>query len=74
MMKKIITYNVNGIRAALTKNWIEWLKESNADVVCVQEIKAHPEQLDLKIFEDAGYHHFWYPAQKKRLQWCGYFV
>jgi exodeoxyribonuclease-3 len=64
-MKRIITYNVNGIRAALNKNWIEWLKGSKADVVCLQEIKAHPEQLDLKIFEEAGYHHYWYPAQKK---------
>ena len=64
-MKRIITYNVNGIRAALNKNWIEWLKGSGADVVCLQEIKAHPEQLDLKIFEEAGYHHYWYPAQKK---------
>jgi exodeoxyribonuclease-3 len=64
-MKRIITYNVNGIRAALTKNWMEWLNESDADIVCIQEIKAHPEQLNVKIFEDAGFHHYWYPAQKK---------
>lgn len=64
-MKRIITYNVNGIRAALSKNWLDWLKESGADVVCLQEIKANPEQLDVKIFEEAGFHHYWYPAQKK---------
>ncbi|MFN7691220.1 MAG: exodeoxyribonuclease III, partial [Bacteroidota bacterium] len=64
-MKRIITYNVNGIRAALTKNWLEWLNESGADMVCLQEIKASPDQLDTKVFEQAGFHHYWYPAQKK---------
>lgn len=64
-MKRIITYNVNGIRAAINKEWIDWLKNSGADIVCLQEIKAHPEQLDVKIFEEAGFHHYWYPAQKK---------
>ncbi len=64
-MAKIITYNVNGIRSALSKGWLDWLKVVNPDVVCLQEIKAHPEQLDLTLFEDAGYKHYWYPAQKK---------
>lgn len=64
-MKRIITYNVNGIRAALSKNWMEWLRASGADMVCLQEIKASPDQLDVKIFEEAGFHHYWYPAQKK---------
>jgi exodeoxyribonuclease-3 len=62
---KIITYNVNGIRSALSKGWLEWLRSTNADVICLQEIKAHPEQLDLTLFEGAGYRHFWYPARKK---------
>lgn len=62
---KIITYNVNGIRAALTKGWIDWLKASDPDVVCLQEIKANPEQFDTRVFEEAAYHHYWYPAQKK---------
>jgi exodeoxyribonuclease-3 len=62
---KIITYNVNGIRSALSKGWLTWLAQVNADVVCLQEIKAHPDQLDLSLFEAAGYHHYWYPAQKK---------
>lgn len=62
---KIISYNVNGIRAALSKNWMGWLETVNPDVVCLQEIKAHPEQLDLGIFKDDGYHSFWFPAEKK---------
>ena len=64
-MKRIITYNVNGIRAALTKNWLDWLKNSGADILCLQEIKASPDQFDVKIFEEAGFYHYWYPAQKK---------
>jgi exodeoxyribonuclease-3 len=46
---KIISYNVNGIRAAISKGFIEWLKQVNPDVVCLQEIKASPEQLPLLI-------------------------
>ncbi|WP_375242414.1 endonuclease/exonuclease/phosphatase family protein, partial [Lacinutrix sp.] len=63
---KIISYNVNGIRAALKKGFIEWLVSTNADVVCLQEIKAMEDQLDLSLFEDAGYKYsYWYSAQKK---------
>lgn len=64
-MAKIISYNVNGIRSALSKGWINWLEQESPDVVCLQEIKANPEQLDLSVFESIGYKHFWYPAQKK---------
>lgn len=64
-MPKIITYNVNGIRAAMTKNWLDWLQAVNPDIVCLQETKASPEQLDTGIFEDAGYHHYWHSAEKK---------
>lgn len=63
---KIITYNVNGIRAAMRKDWVGWLKETDADVVCLQEIKASPDQLtELLLIEQLGYEHYWYPAQKK---------
>ena len=63
---KIISYNVNGIRAAIRKGFIDWLTSANPDVVCLQEIKASPDQLDLSVFEDAGYkYNYWYPAQKK---------
>lgn len=63
---KIISYNVNGIRAALNKGFIEWLQQADPDVICLQEIKAMKEQLDLSIFEEAGYsYNYWFSAQKK---------
>jgi exodeoxyribonuclease-3 len=63
---RIISYNVNGIRAAIRKGFLEWLQQANPDVVCLQEIKASPDQLNLQDFEEAGYpYHYWYPAQKK---------
>jgi len=63
---KIISYNVNGIRAAVRKGLLEWLTMVSPDVVCLQEIKANEDQLDLALFEHAGYkYHYWYSAQKK---------
>jgi exodeoxyribonuclease-3 len=63
---KIISYNVNGIRAAISKGFINWLKSANPDVICLQEIKAMKEQLELDLFEEAGYnYHYWFSAQKK---------
>lgn len=62
---KIITYNLNGIRSAMGKGWIDWLKAVDADVVCLQETKAQPDQLDLSVFDAMGYHHYWHSAQKK---------
>ena len=64
-MVTIISYNVNGIRAALKKGWSEWAKATNADIIALQEIKAKTDQLELSIFEDLGYHHYWFSAQKK---------
>ncbi len=63
---KIVSYNVNGIRAALKKGFIEWLNAVDPDVVCIQETKAMKEQVDVSLFEAAGYtHHYWFSAQKK---------
>ena len=63
---KIISYNVNGIRAAINKGFIEWLQSAAPDVICLQETKAHKEQLDTSLFENAGYpYHYWYSAEKK---------
>ena len=62
---KIISYNINGIRAAIRKGLLEWLKQESPDVICLQEIKANPDQFDTKDFEKLGYHCFWHSAQKK---------
>jgi len=62
---KIITYNVNGIRAALGKGLIDWFKSVNPDIICLQETKAQPDQLPLFDFEEAGYISYWHSAQKK---------
>ncbi len=62
---KIITYNVNGIRAAMNKDLVGWLKAANPDVLCLQETKATSDQVDVKAFEALGYHLYWYSAQKK---------
>lgn len=63
---KIISYNVNGIRAAISKGFISWLQQADPDVICLQEIKATPEQIPVLDFELAGYpYHYWFPAEKK---------
>ncbi len=63
---KIVTYNVNGIRAAITKGLLDWLSAVDADIVCFQEIKADFSVIPTEAFEAIGYpHHYWFPAQKK---------
>ena len=63
-MKKIISYNINGIRAAIRKDFTFWLKKSNPDIVCLQEIKANAGQFNVFPFLELGYECFWYPAKK----------
>ena len=62
---KILSYNVNGIRAALNKGFADWLNAAEPDVICLQETKAIEEQIDTALFEQLGYKHFWHSAQKK---------
>ena len=62
---KIISYNINGIRAALKKNLIKWIESESPDIICFQEIKANKEQFDFEIFNSLGYYNFWCSAQKK---------
>lgn len=62
---KIISYNVNGIRAALTKNFTEWLQAENPDILCLQETKAQPEQVDTMLFAEMGYTTYLHSAEKK---------
>ena len=64
-MTKIITYNVNGIRAALSKGLLDWMQDESPDILCVQETKAQPEQIPLFDFEELGYMTYLYSAQKK---------
>ncbi len=65
MAKKLISYNVNGIRAAKRKGFDEWLENSQADVVLIQETKAQPDQIEEEVFSKLGYHCFWHSAEKK---------
>src|SRR3989338_2151192 len=61
---RIITANVNGIRSAAKKGFFEWLTTVDADVICLQEIKAHPDQLTDPLFSPKGYHCYYHPAEK----------
>ena len=62
---KIYSWNVNGIRAASQKGYLEWFKNSDADILCIQETKAHTEQLDDTIVNPDCYHAHWNSAEKK---------
>lgn len=62
---KIISYNLNGIRAAMNKGLVDWLKDQDADVVCFQELKANADQFEVAEFEALGYHCHWHSAEKK---------
>jgi exodeoxyribonuclease III len=62
---KIITYNVNGIRAAIQKGLLGWIQEAGPDILLLQETKAQPEQIPVMEFEMMGYRSFWHSAQKK---------
>ena len=63
---KIISYNVNGIRAAIKKGFLEWLKAANPDVICIQETKARQEQVDENSIKLSGYpYQYWFSAEKK---------
>ncbi len=66
LFMKIISYNVNGIRAAITKGFLEWLQQANPDVICLQEIKATEDQIPKDAITQAGYpYQYYFPAQKK---------
>jgi exodeoxyribonuclease-3 len=62
---RIISYNVNGIRAAINKGFLDWLKTNPADVICVQETKALKDNVDISLFNQLGYNDYWFSAQKK---------
>ncbi len=62
---KIISFNVNGIRAVIKKDFINSLKKLNGDIVCIQETKAHPEQVEHSIKELGYEYEYWNSAEKK---------
>jgi len=62
---RIITINTNGIRAAERKGFFIWLAKQDADVVCIQETKAQPDQLTADAFRPEGYHCYYHSAEKK---------
>ena len=64
-MAKIISYNVNGIRAALNKGLAAWLQQVDPDIILFQETKAQPDQIPLFEFELLGYRSYWHSAVKK---------
>ena len=62
---RIISYNLNGIRSAINKGFIEWVKTNPADIICIQETKASRADIDHILFNEMGYSDYWYSAQKK---------
>ena len=64
-MLKIISYNVNGIRAAIQKGFVQWLADQQADVICIQDLIAEFDQVDTNEIEQLGYSVHWHSAQKK---------
>jgi exodeoxyribonuclease-3 len=62
---RIFSYNVNGLRAAIKKGFIDWLKLANPDIISLQEIKVTSEQLDPSFLIDFGYQSYWFSAEKK---------
>jgi exodeoxyribonuclease-3 len=61
---KIKSWNVNGIRSVQKKGFENWFNDVNAEIVCLQEIKATPDQLEENMIHPKGYHSFWAPAEK----------
>ncbi len=62
---KLLSWNVNGIRAAVKKGFLQFLEKENPDIICIQETKAHKEQLTSEILEDHGYFTCWHSGEKK---------
>ncbi len=62
---KLLSYNVNGIRAAIKKGLDGWIAEQNYDIICLQETKAHQEQVDMEWAKKLGYEDHWFSAEKK---------
>ena len=64
-MLKLISWNVNGVRAAQRKGFLDWLHDTQPDILSIQETKAHPDQLDPELAQPEGYHAYWTSAERK---------
>ena len=64
---KIISYNVNGIRAAIKKGLLDWIRDEDPDIICIQETKANKDQVEYELIENLGYNTYWFSAQKKAI-------
>lgn len=64
-MANIVTYNINGLRSGLSKGFLAWIDSEKPDVVCLQETKVLPHELDLSLFTNRGYQCYFHPAEKK---------
>jgi len=62
---RVISWNVNGIRAIAKKGFLNWMKKENADIYCLQETKVHPEQLPKDLLNPPGYNAYWSAAERK---------
>lgn len=71
---EIISYNVNGIRSAISKGLVDWIKQTDYDVYLFQEIKADELSIPKELFEEIGYTHYWFPAEKKGYSGVGALV
>ncbi len=65
MSVSIISYNINGIRAAMKKGLVDWIAENDFDILCFQETKAQAEQVNTNALADLGYRGYWHSAEKK---------
>jgi exodeoxyribonuclease-3 len=62
---RLLSWNVNGIRAVEKKGFLQWLADASPDVLCLQETKAVPEQLGPALLNPPGYHVYWDYAERK---------
>ena len=63
--KKILCWNVNGIRAVAGKGFLEWLHRESPDILCLQETRVHPDQLSKDLHEPSGYYTYWNYSERK---------
>ncbi len=71
---KLLSWNVNGIRAVEKKGFLDWMKKENADIVCLQETKAHPSQLNPGLINFDSYFSYWHLGEKRGYSGVGMYT